>query len=158
MPISPIVLQRRHSELGRIRLGEKGAKGQPVKLTTFRFTSPSAALIAAVADLYGGEARPWDNGGKEEHEVITDATSVPVIVVKGGLSQWLETWSGGGCVHRCDGQVNVLTDRPCDLDEIVQIGRDRVNPHAVAKPTTRLSVMLRDVASCLLYTSPSPRD
>ena len=145
MPISPIVLQRRHAEIGRIRLGEKGAKGQPVKLDRFRFTSPSADIIAAIAALYGGTPRPWDNGGKKEHEVITDATSLPVFVVKGGLSQWMETWTGGGCIHRCDGVRNVLTDAPCDPDEIVQIGRDRVNPHAVAKPTTRLSVMLRDV-------------
>ena len=145
MPINPIVLQRRHAEIGRIRLGEKGAKGQPVKPDRFRFTSPSANIIAAIAALYGGTPRPWDNGGKKEHEVITDATSIPVIVVKGGLSQWMETWTGGGCIHRCDGVRNVLTDAPCDHDEIVQIGRDRVNPHSVAKPTTRLSVMLRDV-------------
>lgn len=147
MPINPSVLQRRHAEIGRIRLGEKGAKGQPVKLTTFRFTSPNRALIDAVADLYGGQAKPWDNGGKPEFEVVTNASTIPVIVIKGGLSQWLETWSGGGCIHRCDGERNVLTDRPCDLQEVVQIGRDRVNPHEAARPYTRLSVMLRDVES-----------
>ncbi|WP_131104054.1 hypothetical protein [Ornithinimicrobium sufpigmenti] len=150
MPI--INIQRRMAEQGRIRLGVKAPVGnqgktRPAKLDRFRFTSPNADLIAAIADQYGGQARPWDNGGKPEHEVITDATSVPVIVVKGGLSQWMETWSGGGCIHRCDGETNVLTDAPCDLTEMVQIGRDRVNPHAVAKPTTRLSVMLTEIES-----------
>lgn len=136
MPINPIVLQRRHAEIGRIRLGEKGSKGQPVKLDRFRFTSPSNAIIGAIADLYGGTPRPWDNSGRAEHEVTTNATSIPVIVVKGGLSQWLETWTGGGCVHRCDGVVNVLTDTRCDPED---------RNHQDAKPTTRLSVMLRDV-------------
>ena len=151
MPINPLILQRRHAELGRIRLGIKtpisNGKTRPEKLDRFRFTSPSRPLIDAIATLYGGTARPWDNDGKAEHEVITDATSIPVIVVKGGLSQWLEAWSGGGCIHRCDGERNVLTDAPCDLEEMVQVGRERINPHTAAKPTTRLSVMLRDVES-----------
>jgi len=58
-----------------------------------------------------------------------------VIVVKGGLSQWMETWSGGGCVHRCDGQVGV-DGEPCDPDDA---------NHLNAKPTTRLSVMLPEL-------------
>lgn len=136
MPISPLVLQRRHAEIGRIRLGDKGSKGQPQKLTAFRFTSPNQRHIVDIATLYGGEARPWTNGGKDEWEVYTTAKSVPVIVVRGGISQWLETWSGGGCTHRCDGVRNVLTDEECDP-------QDRA--HINAKPTTRLSVMLRDL-------------
>lgn len=135
MPISPIILQRRHAELGRIRLGQKGAKGQPQKLDRFRFTSASDQHIADIAALYGGQARPWDNNGKPEHEVITEATSIPVIAVKGGLSQWMETWSGGGCVHRCDGQVQA-DGTPCDEND---------RAHLAAKPTTRLSVMLPEL-------------
>lgn len=153
MPIKD--LQRRHVEIGRIRLGEKqefrrqdGSTGtKPVKLATFRFTSPHRHLIEAIATLYGGTARPWDNGGKPEFEVTTPASSIPVIVVKGGLTQWMEFWSAGGCIHRCDGETNVLTDSPCDMRERVQVGRKSVNPHAEARPTTRLSVMLRDVES-----------
>lgn len=136
MPIDPIILQRRHAEVGRIRLGQKGAKGQPQKLDRFRFTSASADLIAAVAAQYGGEAKPWQNGTLAEHEVITDATSIPVFVVRGGFSQWLETWTGGGCVHRCDGIRDVISDTAC---------RDDDPNHANAKPTTRLSVMLTDL-------------
>src|SRR5690349_15954567 len=106
MPINPIVLQRRHAELGRIRLGNQVAVGssgktRPNKLDRFRFTSASEQHIRDIAAIYGGEAKAWDNNGKPEWEVFTTAQSVPVIVVKGGLSQWMETWSGGGCTHRC---------------------------------------------------------
>src|SRR5215210_9197806 len=110
MPISPIVLQRRHAEIGRIRLGDKGSKGQPQRLNRFRITSANQRHIEDIAQLYGGTAQPWRNGTRDEWEVYTDATTIPVIVVKGGISQWLETWTGGGCVHRCDGHHNVLTD------------------------------------------------
>lgn len=137
MPIKPIVLQRRHAELGRIRLGAKrGGNGAPMKLESFRFTSPSGQYIHDLAELYGGEARPWDNNGKPEFEVFTDTHSIPVIAVKGGLSQWLETWSGGGIVHRCDGEMNVLTGDPCNPEDPA---------HKNAKPTTRLSLMLPEL-------------
>ncbi len=140
MPITPIVLQRRQAELGRIRLGQKqatrGGKTRPAKLDRFRFTSTSGQYIHDLAELYGGTPQPWDNAGIASHEVITEATSIPVIVVKNGLSQWMETWSGGGCIHRCDGETNVLTNERCNPNDPA---------HVNAKPTTRLSVMLPEL-------------
>ncbi|VXB83110.1 hypothetical protein [Aeromicrobium sp. 9AM] len=146
MPISPIVLQRRQAELGRIRLGQKNPeKGFPMKLDRFRFTSVSEQYVRDLADLYGGTAQAWDNNGIPSWEVITEATSIPVIVVKNGMSQWMEFWAGGGCMHRCDGVTNMLTGDPCDTEEKVQVGKKKVNPHTEAKPTTRLSVMLPEL-------------
>lgn len=139
MPISPIVLQRRHAELGRIRLGAKAetssGRTRPAKLEAFRFTSVSERYIRDLAELYGGDPRAWDNNGVPSWEVYTDATSIPVIAVKGGLSQWMETWSGGGCIHRCDGEQNV-DGTYCDPED---------RAHRDAKPTTRLSVMLPEL-------------
>lgn len=150
MPISPIVLQRRHAELGRIRLGNQvptnNGKTRPNKLDKFRFTSASEQHVRDLAALYGGEAKAWDNNGKAEWEVFTTAQSLPVIVVKGGLSQWMEYWSGGGCVHRCDGVTNHLTGQPCDQDTtMVTIKGEQFRAHDVAKPYTRLSVMLPEL-------------
>ncbi|HET7397653.1 MAG TPA: hypothetical protein VFJ94_03935 [Intrasporangium sp.] len=140
MPIRDI--QQRMAEAGRIRLGQKVAtksgKSRPDKLDRFRFTSGNRGHIEALAKLYGGQAREWDNNGRQEFEVVTDAKSVPIIVVKGGISQWMESWSGGGCIHRCDGYRDVLTDNACDPNDPA---------HRDAKPTTRLSVMLSDLES-----------
>ena len=66
MPI--IDLQRRLREAGRIRIGEqvptKDRDGNPTtrpgKLERFRFTSPDKASMLAIADLCGGEVRPWE--------------------------------------------------------------------------------------------------
>jgi hypothetical protein len=154
MPIKIIELQRRFAEQGRIRLGyqaktEHGTR--PAKLDKFRFTSTSEQHIKDLAALYGGTAQPWDNAGKAEWEVYSEASSIPVIVVKGGLSQWLEFWQGGGCVHRCDGETNQLTMQSCDLEEKVKTrvrGQDVwVNPHTASKPTTRVSTMLPELES-----------
>lgn len=142
----PIVnIQRRMAEQGRIRLGQKVAGKtrdgkdytRPEKLDRFRFTSPSQRLIEEIAQRYGGEARPWDNAGKAEWEVVSDARSIPVIVVKGGFSQWHELWSAAGCLHRCDGEKDA-TGEYCDPD-------DPQHRQAIEKPTTRLSVMLSEI-------------
>lgn len=143
MPI--ITVQRRMAEQGRIRLGHKltgtsktgKTYTRPAKLERFRFTSPSQRLIEEVARTYGGDARPWDNDGKAEHEVLSEATAIPVIVVKGGFSQWHEFWTKGGCQHRCDGE-KTPTGEYCNPD-------DPQHRQAIEKPTTRLSVMLAEI-------------
>lgn len=134
MPI--LELQKRARELGRIRIGQKGPKGQPQKLDRFRLTSASQPLIEKIAELYGGSASQWTpQGGAPQWEVITDSTRLPIMVPPQPVTQWLETWTGGGCVHRCDGITEVISGEPCDLGPV----------HEQAKPTTRLNVVLRDV-------------
>lgn len=141
MPI--ITTQRRMAEHGRIRLGQQvptsNGRTRPDKLDRFRFTSGSQRLIDEIAAKYGGAARKWDNAGKAEWEVVSDARSIPVIVVKGGFSQWHELWSKAGCLHRCDGEKDV-TGTYCDPD-------DPQHKAAIEKPTTRLSVMLSEIES-----------
>lgn len=137
MPILDI--QKRARELGRIRLGQKGDRGQPQKLDRFRLTSASEPLLQKIADLYGGEVRSWTPaGGSPQFEVVTNANRVPIMVPPQPVSQWYEFWTRAGCQHRCDGQHNVLTDDDCDHDDPAHI-------EALKRPTTRLNVVLRDV-------------
>lgn len=136
MPI--IDLQRRLQEAGRIRLGDKGPKGAPRKLETFRLTSSDKQLLDRVATLYGGTVAPW-SGQPGQYEITTEATALDVIVPPSAMafSQWYETWSGGGCQKRCDGQWDQITDKACSC-----------NPdNRTCTPHTRLSVLLRDLPS-----------
>lgn len=141
MPI--IDLQRRFRELGRIRIGQvvTDAKGKkrPEKLETFRLTSASRPLLEKVAQLYGGQVTEWDPQGKgaKAWEVLTTSNRLPVYVPRQPISQYMETWSGGGCRRRCDGVTELLSCQPCICGP---------NPEEkVCKPTTRLNVILRDV-------------
>lgn len=137
MPI--INLQKRARELGRIRLGQKTASGAPTKLDRFRFTSASKALLEKVAELYGGEVVAWTPaGGSPQWEVVSNSNRVPIMVPPQPVTQWHEAWRKSGCVHRCDGERNVLIDEPCDPE-------DPLHLEALKKPTTRLNVVLRDV-------------
>lgn len=143
MPI--LDLQKRARELGRIRIGHqvtgtsKTGKTytRPEKLDRFRLTSASQALLEKVAALYGGNVTEWTpRGGTQQWEVLTDTRRIPILVPPQPVSQWLETWSAAGCVHRCDGVTNALTGDPCDPED---------PQHKEARPTTRLNVVLRDV-------------
>lgn len=136
MPI--LDLQKRARELGRIRTGNKGAKGQPQRLEKFRLTSASRALLERVAELYGGTVREWDNGGLTQFEVYTEATRLPILVPPQPVSQWYEAWTAAGCKHRCDGVNDMISGEPCRAD-------DPLHVQAQSHPTTRLKVVLRDV-------------
>lgn len=133
-----IDIQRRHMELGRIRLGEKGAKGQPQRLDTWRLTSASHDLLESAAAVYGGTVEEWpDAPDKGYWQLTTDTAVLDVIVPPGDpYSQYYELWSGGGCKRRCDGQQELLSGKAClcDPDE------------RECKITTRINVMLPRVA------------
>lgn len=134
MPI--LTLQQRVKEVGRIRIGQKGPKGQPQKLTVFRFTSFDKRAIEKIAELYGGDVRQCTDKDLEgQWEVVTGVSEMPFIVSPIPPSQFMELWSGGGCVRRCDGCTELISGKPC----MCETGEEE------CKPTTRLSLVLPDV-------------
>ncbi|MFE1849923.1 hypothetical protein [Streptomyces sp. NPDC059489] len=146
MPI--LDLQMRMRQLGEIRIGHVVPTGntrkdgkpatRPAKLDKFRFTSASRDILAGVAELYGGEVKPWTpaNGGPSEYEVYSQANRLPVLIPpRDAVSQWYELYAGSKCQRRCDGVTEHKSDRPCMCNP-----EDRD-----CKITTRVNVMLRDV-------------
>lgn len=146
MPI--LDLQMRMRQLGEIRIGHVVPTGKtrrdgkpgtrPAKLDKFRFTSPSREILTSVAELYGGEVKPWTpaNGGPAEFEVYSQSNRLPVLIPpRDAVSQWYELYAGSKCQRRCDGVTEHKSDRPCVC-----------NPERRdCKITTRVNVMLRDV-------------
>lgn len=135
MPVSPIHIQRRYRELGRIRLGEKGAKGQPVKRDTFRLTSPNRTLLERAADLWGGTVTTWDGPNEgDAYQLATTTDEIQVLVPQQDIesSQYFEHWTAGGCAKRCDGVTNLISGRACSCDP----------DNRECKITTHLQVML----------------
>jgi hypothetical protein len=139
-----LTLQRRLREAGRIRIGAQvpAAKGKtrPTKLEAFRLTSADQAAIQAAAKLYGGEPHIWVGApvDGEVWEVFTQASVIPVVVppAAAAMSQFFETWSGGGCTRRCDGQRELISESPCIC---------ATENETTCKPTTRLNVILQEL-------------
>ena len=134
----PIDVQRRLVELGRIRLGEKGEKGEPRRLTHFRLTSASSRHLEAVAAIYGGQVRPWRGAPDEGYfELATTSAELDILIppTLAAYSQAYELWQGGTCERRCDGVTEQVSGGPCLCD-----------PNArTCQVTTRVSVMLPKV-------------
>lgn len=133
--MSILDIQKRTRRLGEIRLGEKGAKGQPVKLKTLRLTSVSRGLLDQAAALWGGTVEPWDT----KFTLTTETDAIPVVVPPQDPNSisWYELWKAGGMVRKCDSETMILGDAPvaclCDPD------------NRECKPTTRVQFMLPDL-------------
>lgn len=137
-PSRPIDVQRRLVELGRIRLGDKGPKGEPRRLTTFRLTSASRTHLEAAAAVYGGEVRRWQGAPDEGYwELLTTSHELRIRIppTLASYSQTYELWDAGGCVRRCDGVRESVSGGPCLCDAAKR----------ACAITTRVSVMLRGV-------------
>lgn len=160
--MSPLLdIQRKGQQIGRLRIGQqvKAASGKmrPAKLDTFRFTTQSRHAADAIAELYGGTVKDWNN----EFEVITGQNAIGITVPPRDqvVSQWYEMWNKGGCLRRCDSQADQISGGPClcphaddpaDLSQVEAAATERarlagMNPPQACKIVTRISVMIPDL-------------
>jgi hypothetical protein len=140
-----LTLQCQARELGRLRMGySDGAR--PVKSETWIVTSHSETYVRAAAELWGGTAESWTpKGGVAQWRVMTLARELDAILPPGDpLSQSFELWSGGGCMRRCDGVTELLSDTPC-MCEGLSDRRGAASKGQACKETTRLNVILPDL-------------
>jgi hypothetical protein len=140
-PTPLIELQRRLSEAGRIRMGEKGPKGEPRRLTHWRLTSPDQGLIAQAAGLYGGTPTPWESPTGPQFQLTTETSELPVLVlVNYSLRQSYELRTSPTLVERrCDG-IEMDDGQPC---KCVAEGDDKCSL------ITRLTVALPELTTLL---------
>ena len=137
--MSPIYdLQRRLVERGRIRVGgERKGRGAGKRLEHFRVTTPDEPTAQAIAQCYGGEVNVWDSPSGKQFQVYTERPlQVTLVPVGQPGTQWMELWSGGGCVRRCDGDTEQISGDPC-------MCKNEDEPQC--KPTTRLQMMIGGV-------------
>lgn len=153
MPVKDIA--PRLPRLGEIRLGYKQGS-QPRSSDTFIFTSGDEALLIKLAELYGGEVKPWSS--KSGQFVLhSQAKELNVNIFMPQCSQWYENWGkhrdrdGIHLKVRCDGEMCKIPEtgeeKPC-----LCAGQGERKCSLVV----RVAVMLRDLdvmGSFVLKTS-----
>ncbi|MBV2366945.1 recombination directionality factor [Streptomonospora nanhaiensis] len=150
-----LTIDRQVREMGRLRTGYTEGK-RPVKSKTWIFTSPSAEVVAAAAELWGGTPQKWKplGSGGEQYRVITGASAIDCLLPEGGnvLFSAYEMWSKGGAQRRCDGLQEKLSGREClcaaEFGEQFYLDAPK---DKVCKATTRLSVILPDMPDIGTY-------
>jgi hypothetical protein len=143
------------TEVGRIRIGvfnpDKGNRGAPEKIESFRFTSQQEPTIRKVAEKYGGIAEEYQPQGsrRTEWQVITPAKVLPVYIEPQIVDPWLEAWAGGPssskCVRRCDGITETKQDIPCPCAAGQFAEKD------MCKPVARVKLLLAEVPGIGLW-------
>ena len=125
--------------IGTSNPGKNGGKS-PVKLTTWRMTSPSRKAIETAAAKFGGEARPWASDRGPQWEVVTPLPELPVQFGGGAVvDQWMTYFEKGVCLRRCTGAddaTDEMTGNPCECNAS---GRE------LCKPETKLRVRFFDL-------------
>lgn len=145
IPIRDIV--HRLPQAGRIRLGDKTAKGYPRSLDKFRFTAASRSGLDAIAAIYGGTPRQWSEPKSDDAwELYSEASEIEVVLPPDGYDACYELWGGSSLQRRCDGVDCVVqvtgpdgpepTERPCVC---------RAQGIAECKMKQRLNVILPDI-------------
>ena len=138
-------VQRRQRILYKLRAGDKQpdkhGKLRPSRLDgQLRVTSETPEIVDAFADTYGGTRSEWEGAW----QVYLPVSALPVVLLPGqALSQWWEVWDSGGCLRRCDGVTETLSQSPCSCPSSVAV---RMDTKDACRPTTRLSVVCPDVA------------
>lgn len=137
-----LAIPQRVAELGRIRLGEKGDKGQPVKLKTFRLTSGSKPTLEAAAALYGGKVQAWQGAPDEGMWQLTTAVAELDILIPRAIrniSQAFEMWKGGTNERRCD---MTTAQTPAGAVPCICAAKGLDGPDRECEVVTRISVIL----------------
>lgn len=160
--------QRRGVTLGAIRIGTRvtatkqggGTFLKPVKLDTFRLTSPDRHKIDAAAELYGGEVKPWkpDERAGQQWEVVTTVDRMPVRVPPGEpVSQAYELWRGTR-QRLCDGFRESMKGGTCVCPPDLMERKRLAAEGGACKPVTRLSLVLADLPGLGVWSLTSTGD
>jgi hypothetical protein len=150
--------RRRLPQAGRIRLGAKDARahGGRRAINIFRFTSGDAALLAPVADKYGGIVVPWNEPKSgDRFELVTETNKLDVILPPNALTERYEKRAkDGALVSWCDDSGRWLATSGPEGPEISNTeclcrAQGVLESRCIYK--LRLSVMLPDVDSIGLW-------
>lgn len=135
-------IQRRHQIVFKVRFGEK-VNGAPRKLQgKLRITSENEDVVKAFADKYGGQVKPWSEGG---FEVYIPRSDLPIMILPGqSVDQSWEKYAGSVCERRCQGWggTEQISGKSCMCDPDVNA---RIADRNQCTITTRINFICPEV-------------
>ena len=136
--------------VGRVRSGAQ-IQGRPVALQEWRFTTGDPEVAQAVADKYGGSPQEWVTTTEESLEVMSTASSLPVILT--AIQSEFVLWGRGSTpIRSCDGSVqkdDLKTSCVCPSD--VKDHKEAARAGSACQPSVRATFRLADLPDLGLW-------
>ncbi|MEU1074323.1 MULTISPECIES: hypothetical protein [unclassified Streptomyces] len=93
--------------VGRFRSGrlvKMGGREVPESLNEWRVTTGDPVVAAKISEILGGESEEWETDKEDSLQILTDASTVAIIIEPDGVdASFKQFLPGAGLVHHCDG-------------------------------------------------------
>jgi len=134
--------------VGRFRSGRM-VDNRPESLSEWRITTGDPAVAEAVAGMFGGHPEEWETTKEDALEVMTNASSVPIVIDgPDALKARMVLWGNNGAIiHECDGMEFLDEDRkgtPCGCPQLFADRKALAKKGIGPKPETSLVFRLQD--------------
>lgn len=134
--------------VGRFRSGRLVGT-MPESLSEWRVTTGDPVVAAKVVDLFGGAAEEWETTKEDHLEVLTDASSVRIIInSSSAIDASMKLFGTSGLIHHCDGVQFLSPDEdkgePCRCPDSFQDRKDKAKSGRGPKPSVDLAFTLAD--------------
>ncbi|MEU8840263.1 hypothetical protein AB0D97_14180 [Streptomyces roseus] len=141
--------------VGRFRSGRLVGK-QPEALNEWRVTTGDPVVAAEIARLMGGDPEEWDTDKEDNIEVLTDSSSVEIIIESSDkIDASMKLFGMSGLVHHCDGVEFLSPDEDkgeaCGCPPMLQDRKDKAKAGRGPKPSIDVVFKLAEAPELGLF-------
>ncbi|GAA1064706.1 hypothetical protein [Streptomyces asiaticus] len=141
--------------VGRFRSGRLVGK-QPEALSEWRVTTGDPVVADEISRLMGGEAAEWDTDKEDNIEVLTDASSVEIVIESSDkIDASMKLFGMTGLVHHCDGVEYLSPEedkgQKCGCPPLLQDRKDKAKSGRGPKPSIDIQFKLADAPHLGLF-------
>jgi len=134
--------------VGRFRSGRLVGK-LPESLSAWRVTTGDPVVAEKIASLFGGAPEEWSTDKEDSTEILTDASSVEIIIASSrDIDASMKLFGNNGLVHHCDGVEFLSPDEdkgtPCGCPASFQDRKDKAKSGRGPKPSVDIKFKLAD--------------
>jgi hypothetical protein len=138
--------------VGRFRSGrlvKLGTKETPESLNEWRVTTGDPSVAAKIAELLGGESEEWETEKEDNLQILTDASSVQIIIEPDGVDASFKQFvPGAGMTHHCDGFSYLSPDedkgQSCGCPSLIAERKLKAQQQRGPKPSVDIEFRLAD--------------
>ncbi|MEV6684425.1 hypothetical protein AB0N28_03615 [Streptomyces sp. NPDC051130] len=138
--------------VGRFRSGRLvlvNGKETPESLNEWRVTTGDPVVADRIAEMLGGEPESWETDKEDNLQVLTDASTVQIIIEPDGVDASFKMFMpGAGLTHHCDGYEFLSPEedkgKPCKCPSLMAERKFEAQKMRGPKPSIDITFRLAD--------------